>query len=135
MRTQLTSVVGLVVAVSAISVAPSVAAAVSDQDAVFVKSAHQGNLAEIAAGQDAQKNAISACVKQVGAILVRDHGKLDADVKMLADKLGVVLPGTPTLEQKQELVAVQAKAGTSAYDGGVAENPGSRAHQDAGPDR
>ncbi|MBT2529816.1 DUF4142 domain-containing protein [Streptomyces sp. ISL-99] len=83
---------------------------------MFVKSAHQGNLAEIAAGQDAQKHATSACVKQVGAVLVRDHGKLDADIRMLADKLDIVLPGTPTHEQKQELAAVQAKAGTSAYD-------------------
>ncbi|MFE9399293.1 DUF4142 domain-containing protein [Streptomyces flavidovirens] len=116
MRTRLTSLAALVVAVSAISVVPSVAAAVSEQDVMFVKSAHQGNLAEIAAGQDAQKNATSACVKQVGAVLVRDHGKLDADVKMLAGKLDITLPATPTPEQKQELAAVQAKAGTAAYD-------------------
>lgn len=116
MRTRMTSLAALVVAASTISVGPSVAAAVSDQDVMFVQSAHQGNLAEIAAGQDAQKNATSTCVKQVGALLVRDHGKLDADVKMLAGKLDITLPATPTPEQKQELAAVRAKAGTAAYD-------------------
>jgi putative membrane protein len=116
MRTRLISLAALVVAVSAISAAPSVAATVSDQDAMFVKSAHQGNLAEIAAGQDAQKHATTKCVKTVGAVLVRDHGKLDADLKMLADKLNVMLPASPTEEQKRELAAVQAKAGTSEYD-------------------
>lgn len=110
------SIATLVVAVSVTSAAPSVAASVSDQDAMFVKAAHQGNLAEIAAGQDAQKNATTACVKKVGGVLVRDHGKLDADVKTLADKLGIMLPAEPTREQQQKLAAVQAEAGTSAYD-------------------
>ncbi len=116
MRTRLAALAALAIAVPGISAASAVAAPVSDQDATFVKAAHQGNLAEIAAGQDAQKNATTACVKRVGAVLVRDHGKLDADVKMLAGRLDIRLPGTPTEEQKQELAAVQAKAGSSAYD-------------------
>ncbi len=116
MRARLTALAALVVAVSGISVAPAVAAPVSDQDAMFVKAAHQGNLAEIAAGQDAQKHATTHCVKTVGTVLIRDHGKLDADLKMLADKLDVMLPSAPTPEQKHELAAVQAKAGTPAYD-------------------
>ncbi|MEU2116096.1 DUF4142 domain-containing protein [Streptomyces sp. NPDC016459] len=114
--TRLTSVAALVIAVSAAAGPYAVAAPVSDQDTTFTKAAHQGNLAEIAAGQDAQANATSACVKEVGRVLVRDHGKLDADVKALAAKLGVTLPGAPTAEQKAELAAVRAKAGTPAYD-------------------
>ncbi|MBT2444479.1 DUF4142 domain-containing protein [Streptomyces sp. ISL-36] len=86
------------------------------QDTAFTKAAHQGNLAEIAAGRDAQKNATTACVKQVAGVLVRDHSKLDGDVKMLADKLGVKLPASPTPEARKKLAAVQAKAGTAAYD-------------------
>ncbi|OKJ94712.1 hypothetical protein AMK26_32180 [Streptomyces sp. CB03234] len=78
--------------------------------------AHQGNLAEIAAGHDARKNATTSCVKHVGAVLVRDHSKLDADLKALASKLHVTLPASPSQEQKQELAAVQAKAGSPAYD-------------------
>ncbi|MGW2773664.1 DUF4142 domain-containing protein [Streptomyces olivaceoviridis] len=86
------------------------------QDETFLIQVHQGNLAEIAAGQDAGRHATSKCVKQVGAVLVRDHTKLDADVKTLADKLKVRLPASPSAEQKKQLAAVQAKAGTSAYD-------------------
>ncbi|MEU3553591.1 DUF4142 domain-containing protein [Streptomyces fragilis] len=115
-RTRLAYVAALAVALSVTSAGPSSAAAVDDQDVMFVKAAHQGNLAEIAAGQDAQKNATTACVKKVGMILVRDHTKLDADVRTLAGKLDIALPSGPTEEQKRELAAVQAKAGSSAYD-------------------
>lgn len=86
------------------------------QDQTFLIQVHQGNLAEIAAGEDAQRHAKTECVKQVGAVLVRDHTKLDTDVKTLAGKLKVQLPASPSAEQKRQLAAVQAKAGTSAYD-------------------
>ncbi|MET9951748.1 DUF4142 domain-containing protein [Streptomyces sp. NPDC006339] len=113
---RLATVAALLVATCAIAVPQAAAAQVGDQDATFLKSAHQGNLAEIAAGRDAQKNGISACVQEVGRVLVRDHTKLDADGKALAAKLGVALPAEPTAEQKAELAAVRAKAGTSGYD-------------------
>ncbi|MEU6184053.1 DUF4142 domain-containing protein [Streptomyces coeruleorubidus] len=116
MRRQLVSGAVMAVALFGISVPYAFAAEVSAQDELFMTQAHQGNLAEIAAGQDAQKNATTSCVKNVGAVLVRDHSKLDADLKMLADKLNVTLPGSPSAEQKKELAAVQAKAGSPAYD-------------------
>ncbi|MEW2412846.1 DUF4142 domain-containing protein [Streptomyces sp. NPDC046866] len=87
-----------------------------DQDTAFVTAAHQGNLAEIAAGQDAQKNAMTSCVKDVGAKLVTDHQKLDADLKALAAKGGMALPSAPTAAQQQQLKDVQKKAGTAGYD-------------------
>jgi putative membrane protein len=90
--------------------------AISGIDSTFLKASHQGNLAEIAAGQDAQKNATTRCVKKVGAVLVRDHTRLDKQGKALADKLNVALPGMPTAEQQKQLAAVRAKAGTAAYD-------------------
>ncbi|MFJ8647155.1 DUF4142 domain-containing protein [Streptomyces sp. NPDC093546] len=85
-------------------------------DNAFLRASHQGNLAEIAAGQDAQKNATTECVKNVGKVLVRDHTKMDAATKSLADKLGVDLPLAPTAEQQGTLANVMKKAGTSAYD-------------------
>jgi putative membrane protein len=106
----------MVVALSGISAPYASAAEVSAQDEMFMMQAHQGNLAEIAAGNDAQKNATTSCVKHVGAVLVRDHSKLDADLKMLAGKLHVTLPGSPSPEQKKELAAVRTKAGTPGYD-------------------
>ncbi|MEU6895353.1 DUF4142 domain-containing protein [Streptomyces sp. NPDC046557] len=88
----------------------------NDQDANFVRSAHQGNLAEIAAGQDAQKSAMTACVKEVGAKLISDHQKLDKDLKALAVKGKMTLPAAPTTEQQQALRGVTEKAGTAGYD-------------------
>lgn len=85
----------LAVAMTAVAAPQAVAAPVSDQDTAFVRAAHQGNLTEIAAGQDAQTHAASACVKEVGDVLVRDHTKLDADLKALAGKLGISLPAAP----------------------------------------
>ncbi|MGW0549461.1 DUF4142 domain-containing protein [Streptomyces altiplanensis] len=116
MHRRLVPVTAAAMVLSGMSMTSAYAAPVSAGDSMFVKAAHQGNLAEIAAGQDARKNATTACVKKVGAVLVRDHTKLDADVKALAAKLNVTLPGSPTPEQKKQLAAVRAKAGTPAYD-------------------
>lgn len=116
MRRRLISAAVVAVALSGISAPQAFAGGTSGQDQRFLMQAHQGNLAEIAAGRDAQKHATSECVKKVGAVLVRDHSKLDADVKVLADKLNVKLPASPSAEQKKELASVQAKAGSSAYD-------------------
>ncbi|GGR36594.1 DUF4142 domain-containing protein [Streptomyces roseolus] len=117
MRRRLLATAAAAVALCGISAPQALAdAGVSGQDEMFLMRAHQGNLAEIAAGHDARKHAMSTCVKHVGAALVRDHTKLDADLKMLADKLDVTLPASPSAEQKKELAAVQAKAGGPAYD-------------------
>ncbi|WP_234347813.1 DUF4142 domain-containing protein [Streptomyces specialis] len=89
---------------------------ISPADATFLKSAHQGNLAEIAAGTDAGRNATTACVKEVGAALVTDHTTLDEAVPGLADRLPVPLPEEPTPEQTSTLEEVRARAGTPAYD-------------------
>ncbi|WUD70524.1 DUF4142 domain-containing protein [Streptomyces sp. NBC_00510] len=105
-------------ALSGIATPQAFAAGLTDQDTTFMAQAHQGNLAEIAAGNDAQLHATTECVKQVGDLLVRDHSKLDADVKMLAGKLKVTLPPSPSAEQNKELAAVQAKAGSPAYNAG-----------------
>jgi putative membrane protein len=106
----------VVMALSGISTPQAFAAEVSAQDEMLVMRAHQGNLAEIAAGQDARKHATTDCVKRAGAVLVRDHSKLDADLRALAGALGVTLPGSPSAEQKKALAAVRAKAGGPAYD-------------------
>ncbi|WP_411104209.1 DUF4142 domain-containing protein [Streptomyces sp. cmx-4-9] len=98
--------------VAAVAAAP----APDSPDARFVQMAHQSNAAEIAAGQDAQKNATTTCVKQAGATLVKDHTKLDAELAALAKKGDVSLPGTPTREQQTVLAEVRSKAGSPEYD-------------------
>ncbi|MEV3993068.1 DUF4142 domain-containing protein [Streptomyces sp. NPDC049837] len=110
-------------ALTGIAAGPALATAPADgattghpTDAGFLRASHQGNLTEIAAGKDAQKNATTACVKNVAKVLVRDHTKLDADTRALADKQGVDLPVAPSKEQQDTLAAIMAKAGTKAYD-------------------
>jgi putative membrane protein len=92
------------------------AAAPAPADTTFLRGAHQSNLAEIAAGRDAQANATTDCVRQVGAVLVRDHRKLDRQAAPVVRRLNVELPTAPAPAQRQALAAVRAKAGSSAYD-------------------
>ncbi|MEU9145418.1 DUF4142 domain-containing protein [Streptomyces sp. NPDC048349] len=117
MRNRLLISAAVMTAVSGVcSPAAFAATPAGNQDTAFVQAAHQSNLAEIAAGQDAQKHALTSCVKEVGTKLVTDHQKLDADLKALADKSNLTLPTAPTAEQQQKLKAVQEKAGTAGYD-------------------
>ncbi|MEV4969390.1 DUF4142 domain-containing protein [Streptomyces scopuliridis] len=106
----------MLAALAGISAPSAYAAAPADDDASFLKAMHQNNLAEIAAGQSARKNATAACVKSVGAVLVRDHAKLDVGVKALASKLHVTLSPSPSSAQTKAMTAMQANVGTSAYD-------------------
>ncbi|GAA3387030.1 DUF4142 domain-containing protein [Streptomyces roseoviridis] len=118
MRISVISATALVAATAFFGAPQAVAAELTDQDRMFLEAAHQGNLAEIAAGQDAQRHATTSCVKAVGGVLVRDHGKLDADVTALAKKLGVSLPAGPEPEEERKLEALRSKSGTPAYDAG-----------------
>ncbi|MEV4949359.1 DUF4142 domain-containing protein [Streptomyces sp. NPDC053755] len=116
MRNQLATTALLIAATGVLCASPASAAPVGDQDASFVRTGHRVDLAEIAAGEDARKNATTACVKAVGAALVRDHTQLDAGLVGLAKELGVPLPDSPAPEDRRKLEAVRAKAGTPAYD-------------------
>ncbi|MEV8391739.1 MULTISPECIES: DUF4142 domain-containing protein [unclassified Streptomyces] len=106
----------MLAALAGLSAPSAYAAASAVDDAPFLKAIHQGNLAEIAAGQSARKNATAACVKSVGVTLVRDHRKLDVGVKALAAKLHVPLSASPSAAQERAMTAMQASVGTSAYD-------------------
>ena len=83
----------------------------SEQDSTWLVAAHQSNLAEIAAGTDAQQNATNADVKELGGMLGADHRQLDASVTALAEKYGVSLPDAPNAEQQAALAEVKSKTG------------------------
>jgi putative membrane protein len=84
-------------------------------DEQFLVAAHQANLAEIAAGKLAQQKAGSSDVREHGAVFIRDHTALDADVQRVARALGVELPDAPSAEQRRQLDAVAANEG-DAFD-------------------
>ncbi len=91
------------------------AASANAQDKTWLVAAHQANLAEIAAGKDAEKNASDNDVTALGKMFVTDHTKLDAGVKKLATKYGVTLPSAPSAAQQASLAAVKQNSG-NAYD-------------------
>jgi putative membrane protein len=74
--------------------------ALSQQDQAYLQGAHQGNLAEIAAGTLAQSKSQDQQVKDLGAMLIADHTKLDAAVRQVASATGTSLPSAPNAEQR-----------------------------------
>ncbi|MEU8819132.1 DUF4142 domain-containing protein [Actinoplanes sp. NPDC048796] len=90
-------------------------AAPSDQDAAYLKAAHQSNLAEISGGRLAQQKGQSQQVKDLGARFVADHTKLDAAVRQTATQLGVDLPSAPN-EKQQAVAARYQQTSGDAFD-------------------
>ncbi|MEU7747871.1 DUF4142 domain-containing protein [Nonomuraea sp. NPDC049158] len=87
----------------------------NEQDRTFLRHAHQGNLAEIQAGQAAQDMGASQAVRELGAKLISDHTKMDDDVTRVAKQVGVDLPTKPSTAQRRQLGEVAGKNG-EAFD-------------------
>lgn len=117
-RVALIGMAGLGLALTSVGAAgasTTTAAAPNAQDRAFLVIAHQSNLAEIAAGRVAQQKATTQVVREHGQLFIRDHTRLDADVKRVAQQFNVDLPDQPTTTQRASLAAVAAKSG-SAFD-------------------
>ena len=95
---------------------PANATTTQTPDVSYLNAAHQINLTVIQAAQAAKTQGQSSCVRQVGAVMERDHRRLAAQELEVASQLGVGLVTIPTLAQRQKLDALAAKAGTSGYD-------------------
>jgi predicted outer membrane protein len=92
----------------ALTTAPAAHAATTElnaQDRTYLQDVHQANLAEVAAGNLAESNGSSQQVKDLGAMMVTDHTKLDAALGQVATAVKVSLPAAPTADQQ----AMQAK--------------------------
>lgn len=105
---------GVLLGAAALAVSPA-AAQPSEQDEAWMVTAHQGNLAEIAAGTAAQEQGTTEEVREMGATLIADHEALDADLVALAEELGVELPDQPSPEQEAALAEVREHQG-EAFD-------------------
>ena len=112
---RLTVIGALALTGSALATPALASGTASQQDTSWLVAAHQSNLAEIAAGTDAQQNATNGDVKALGEHLVADHTTLDRSVTALAQKYGVTLPDAPNAEQQAALAEVKQKSG-EAYD-------------------
>lgn len=110
------AILGVITSLAAVMLAVSPAAAApSEQDEAWMVSAHQSNLAEIAAGTAAQEHATTEAVQDMGARLIEDHQALDADLTAAAEEWGVELPDEPSAMQQAALEEVMAHEGP-AFD-------------------
>ncbi|TDD22655.1 DUF4142 domain-containing protein [Kribbella turkmenica] len=91
------------------------ATTLNDADRTFLAAAHQSNLAEIATGKLAQSKGTSQEVKDLGAMLVTDHTKLDSALRAVATAKNVALPDAPNAEQRA-LQARLANASGAEFD-------------------
>ncbi|MFF4615443.1 DUF4142 domain-containing protein [Nonomuraea jabiensis] len=79
----------------------------SEQDKAWMRGIHEGNLAEVQAGQLAAGKASSARIKSIGKMLVVDHTKLDTKVTNAATQLRIALPMSPSADQRAMLAELQ----------------------------
>ncbi|MCW0214994.1 MAG: DUF4142 domain-containing protein [Pseudonocardia sp.] len=70
---------------------------------------------ELPTGQQAEQQAVSPAVKEVGRHLAVEHAELDAQVRQVADQLGVQLPTKATDQQVGWMNEISAATGTD-YD-------------------
>lgn len=87
------------------------AADISRQDRIFLRKAHQGNLAEIKAGGLALRKGRCEAVRHVAHVLIEDHSRMDIELRSLADRLDVRLPKAPSAAQLRQLAKVAALTG------------------------
>ncbi|MEU6366615.1 DUF4142 domain-containing protein [Streptomyces sp. NPDC046931] len=111
-----TAVATMALAVAGLTAPATAAVPATGPDATFLKMIHQGNLAEIATAEDAQKHTASTCVKQVADMLVRDHTKFDAVVVALAHSKGIILPSTASADQQKQLTTLKSLHGKRDYN-------------------
>jgi putative membrane protein len=84
----------------------------SQMDKAFVQKAMQGGLAEVQLGQIALQKSNNEQVKQFAQRMVDDHGKLNEQMKPIAQQLGVSVPQQPSKKDSKNIAKMQALSGT-----------------------
>jgi predicted outer membrane protein len=88
---------------------------VGPADRDLLAKVRQAGLWEQPTGQQAEQMATSPEIREVGRHIAEEHGALDAAVRQTADKLGVLLPTTPSALQQGWMAEISAQTG-SDYD-------------------
>lgn len=100
---------------SPVSVSPSATAPSqrpSAQDRAWLRFIHQVNLAEVTAGELAEKKGGTAAVRSAGKTLATDHEALDAKVTKVAGGLGVTLPKTAPPDEEALAKKLEKESGS-----------------------
>lgn len=81
----------------------------ADRD--FLIRVRQAGLWEMPTGEWAQTRGESRRVREVGAIIMQDHQKLDQATREVAARLGVPLPDQPNADQQRWMAQLSAESG------------------------
>jgi putative membrane protein len=84
-------------------------------DKTFVKKALEGNMAEIQMGQLALQKSNDDQVKQFAQRMVDDHGKMQDQLKPVAEKMGVKVPDGPPKGDMKKMDKMKSLSG-DAFD-------------------
>ncbi|MCM6778386.1 DUF4142 domain-containing protein [Nocardia sp. CDC159] len=94
----------VVLGFSATATASAEPVALPPQDSTYLVVSHQGHMAEMISGARAALGGMCPQVRQLGAMLVADHTRLDAMGAAVALPNGVMLPLTPNPDQIQQIM-------------------------------
>lgn len=83
----------------------------SAQDKSFADAAATGGMMEVMLGQLAATNASNATVKSLGAMMVKDHGKANDELKKWASASGYTLPTSLDADKQKKYDDLKAKKG------------------------
>ncbi len=87
------------------------ASSVSEEDSKFAVEAASGGMTEVQLGELAQQKASSQKVKDFGAMMVRDHSKMNDELKQLAASKNITLPPAPGEDHMDHIKKLSEKSG------------------------
>ncbi|SFD53707.1 putative membrane protein [Chitinophaga sp. CF118] len=86
-------------------------APVDKESSDFAVKAADGSMLEVALGKLAQEKAVSQRVKNFGAMMERDHSKVDYDLKGIAANKGIALPDSVGTDFAKHIEDMRKKTG------------------------
>lgn len=103
-----TSATGMNPGTTAINTTP-----LGKEDSMFVMEAAIGGMMEVEAGNLAQQNGNNQRVKDFGAMMVRDHGQANNELKSLVASRGIMLPDSLPADKRKHIESMQKMKGKS----------------------
>ncbi len=81
------------------------------QDAEFAVTAADGGMLEVALGKMAMKQGTNASIRKLGAQMVEDHSKANAELKVLSAEKHIVIPATMSEKCQKVFSDLEGKKG------------------------
>ena len=113
MKKSLTSllVAGLLMSVATTLLAAEQRGQFSEKDFKFVRDASRGGATEVQLGELAVQKAENQAVKDFGQRMVTDHGKVNSELRRIAESKGAMLPAEMSHHENVELQKFQKLSG------------------------